>query len=115
VSRFADAATAARGALRHVFGELIDYKRGSDTISGITAMVSRQDVVVESDTGVYTRKVMDEITVLASDLDFGSGAVDPARGDIVTDAEAVSYRVANEEVEYLRDTAEWRIPVVMVE
>lgn len=116
MSRFADAATAARGALRHVYGELVTYKRSGETdITALTAMVSRQSVLVENDTGVFTRRVMDEVTILESELDFGAGAVPPARGDIIVDTDAEEYRYANEEAEFLRDTDEWRIPVVQVD
>ena len=61
------------------------------------------------------RKVMDELTVLASELDFGAGAVPPARGDVILDEDSEEYRYANEEAEFLRDTDEWRIPVVQVD
>ena len=108
-SDFAAAMAQAQGPLNAAFGATITYARaGESDLTGLTARFSSE---------------RDEVSLAASDIDFGAGAVAPARGDTITDADGNAYCYPGPEsvevdgvrvelsTQYLPNTARYRIPI----
>lgn len=106
---FQIAAKAAIPACYTLAGEVITYARLAATAT-ITALRNRQGADMVDSQGVYARASRLEWTFKQADLVLGGSAVEPARGDTITDAAGVVYDV-QADVERLEDTAEWRVPV----
>jgi hypothetical protein len=72
----------------------IVYSRGTDTTDTITATVGRTpfDLTAPASTRIaFERR---DYILKAIELDFGSGPVTPASGDIITEASGRTYEVA---------------------
>ncbi len=108
MSVFSTAATAARDHFYTLGGESVTYSRSGQSDLTVTAVLSEN---------------RDELVIKAASIDFGSGAVAPARGDKITDAGGTIYRYPGPEsanvdgvpvvvkADYLRDSAEYSIPL----
>lgn len=61
----------------------VDYSRDAAVISDIAATVGRTEFEIVNEFGIVERWESRDYLILTGDLDFGSGAVLPERGDEV--------------------------------
>lgn len=93
------------------YSELITYSRpGEDDITDLEAIRSISSVEVVDVENIMSKATAESFSIKAIGIDFGSGAVDPERGDLITDDQGVEYDV-NPRAQYQPNSKEWVIPV----
>lgn len=106
-SPFETAAKATLTALYAQFGKAYTVTRGANATTGVSMLPPSAGTQVVTADGVRARAHSSEFIVKKADYKISSVAVEPARGDTITDASSKVYDVT--EWESLEDTAEWRI------
>jgi len=112
MSEFSELASEALPIFQEVFGDPVTYSRGNDSVP-ITAIKNSDAVDIIDSDNVRVKSIAKDFAIKASDIDFGAGAVAPARGDLITDANGKVYDVRDDS-RYIDDSAEWKIPVEQV-
>lgn len=77
-TRFAE---SARPMLYDRFGESVTISRGDASTAGVTARVMSQEYQGEGEDGMTTTFISTDFVLGIDDYEFGSGAVEPRKGD----------------------------------
>ena len=85
------ALAAGLAAIKTAAGVSVTYRRGAQSVA-LTAVRGETATSVEGAEGQRARVFTRDYLIDAEDLDFGDGAVEPAIGDVITDA-GVTYEV----------------------
>jgi hypothetical protein len=114
VSAFASAIAQGLAAINDVAGELVNYQRGADVITGIKAVAGKTDFGSETNTDdIGVSFVSNDWIFRTGDLVIRGQAITPKRGDRVITAGGTMYEVGFDGDEIYRhsDSGQTRIRV----
>lgn len=94
MSAFSDAITGSMATVNAFAGETVTYSRGASEVE-ITATRGQRQLAVVEEGGSETTFHSTDFLIVADDLDFGAGAVEPAVGDEI-EASGITYQVMDE-------------------
>lgn len=111
MSNFQTAAAAALPAFYETFGKPVTYSRdGEADITALDMILSEEEGTFEDVGGIIIPIKNRFGTIKQVDLDFGAGAVPPARGDTITTAAGEIFDLEGDDPgEKLNDTDEWKL------
>lgn len=112
-SPFETAAKAALASWYAQFGKACTITRSGSSTTAVTMLPPGAGMQVLDSGGVRARSIGGEFICKKADYKIASVAVEPARGDTITDAGSRVHDVID--WEELIDTAEWRISVKEVD